>query len=125
MSQRVYRSINEEIRKGLSYDEKWKGSDRGLITCWEVGREMSYEKPDLAIRARNGELPVVGWKGGVGKELKKKEKIGTLSYLALWQGLRGEDLNIDLAEEPEIICSRTGVTVIFTGDVDKYGNTEG
>ena len=122
MSYRVYRSIKEEIRTGFTWDEKWKGSDRGLITCWEVGREMSYEKPDIAARARNGELPVVGWKGGVGKELKKKEKIGTLAYLALWQGLRGEDLDIHLMEEPEITCSGTGVIVTFTGDVEKYSN---
>ena len=73
MNQRIYRSISEEIRVKLSWAEKWKGPDRGLITCWEVGREMSMQKPEIAARARNGELPVVGWKGGVGKELKKKE----------------------------------------------------
>lgn len=122
MDNHIFRSINKEIRDNLSWEEKWKGEDGGLIKYWEVGREMSYEKPKLAIRARNGELPVVGLKGGVEKELKMEEKIGTLAYLALWQGLRGEDLDIRLDEEQEIVCSRTNQKVIFTGDKNKYGN---
>jgi hypothetical protein len=36
--------------------------------------------------------------------------------------LRGEDLDIDLSDEPELVCSRTGMRVIFTGDVKRYGN---
>ena len=122
MTNRIFRSINEEIRVNPSWEEKWKSSDKGLINYWEVGREMSQEKPGLAIRARNGELPVVGLKGGVEKELIMEEKIGTLAYLALWQGLRGEDLDIRLDEERKIICSRTKQKVIFTGDIGKYGN---
>ncbi|KUG22011.1 hypothetical protein ASZ90_008212 [hydrocarbon metagenome] len=62
------------------------------------------------------------WKGGVEKRLKIVEKYGTLNYLAEWQGLRGEDLNIDLSEEREIICSKTGMKVIYTGNVEKYCN---
>jgi len=64
----------------------------------------------------------LGWKGGVDKKTKKGEKYGTLKYLAQWQGLRGEDLNIDLSDEPELICSRTGVKVIYTADFDKYAS---
>ena len=62
------------------------------------------------------------WKGGVEKRLKIMEKYGTLNYLAQRQGLRGEDLNIDVSEELELICSKTGMKVIYTGDVKKYGN---
>ena len=54
--------------------------------------------------------------------LKIGEKYGTLNYLAQWQGLRGKDLNIDLSEETELICSKTGMKVIYTGDVKKYGS---
>ena len=53
---------------------------------------------------------------------KIRQKIGTHFYLAQWQGLRGDDLNIDLASEPQLTCARTGMTVIFTGNVKKYGN---
>jgi hypothetical protein len=122
MSQRIYRSHLEPKREGLSNDELWKGHDKGLITCWEVGRELSVKDPDLAERAKNDELPSAGWKGGVEKDIKKKEKYGTLYYLAQWQGLRGDDLGIDLSKESEFVCSKTGVKVIFTGDIKKYGN---
>ena len=91
MSQRVFRSYKEPKREGLSWDERWKGEDRGLIRCWEVGRELREKEPELASRAGNGELPVLGWKGGVEKKTKKGEKYGTLFYLAQWQGLRGND----------------------------------
>ena len=122
MYQRIYRSIRESVRKELSWEQRWNGPDQGLITSWEVGRKLSEKKPKLAERAKKGELPVLGWKGGVGKKIKKKEKYGTLFYLAQWQGLRGEDLDIDLSKEIELICSKTGMKVIYTGDVKKYGN---
>jgi len=121
MSQRIYRSYKEPIREGLSWEELWRGEDEGLITCWEVGRKIRERDPDLAKRVENGELPILGWKGGVEKKIKKK-KYGTLNYLAAWQGLRGEDLDIDLSQEPELICSKTGMKVIYTGDVNKYRN---
>jgi hypothetical protein len=86
MGKRIYRSRNESIRENLSFEERWRETDCGLITCWEVGRENSFESPGLAERAKNGELPVLGWKGGVKKQIKKKEKFGSLNYLAQWQG---------------------------------------
>lgn len=124
MSTQIYRSHKQPVRQAsaLSWRERWQGEDRGLITCWEVGRKMREKEPDLARRAENGELPPMGWKGGVEAKTKKGEKYGTLFYLAQWQGIRGEDLHIDLTREPEIVCSRTGVKVTFTGDVEKYGN---
>jgi len=122
MSHRIYRSYSERLRRDLSWNERWKGPDQGLITCWEVGRKLSEKELELANCAKNGELPVLGWKGGVEKILKKKEKIGTLFYLAQWQGLRGVDLDIDLTKEYTITCARTSVTVTFTGDYNKYSN---
>jgi hypothetical protein len=96
--------------------------DRGLIVSWEVGRRLATEQPDLAERAKRGELPPLEWKGGVEKELKKPEKYGTLYYLATWQGLRNESLHIDTAVEVEHICVKTGMKVIFTGIFKKYAN---
>ncbi len=83
---------------------------------------MARKKPELAERAKRGELPVSEWKGGVAKKIIKSEKYGTLYYLAEWQGLRGDDLDINLSEESELICSRTGMKVIYAGDAQKYGN---
>lgn len=120
MSKHIFRSYQELPRKGLSWEEMWRGTDNGLITCWEVGRELSKKDLELAERARNGELPILGWKGGVDKVIKKKEKYGSLQYLAQWQGLRSEDLNIDLNDEIEIICSKTKMKVIYTADRSKY-----
>lgn len=122
MNQRIFRSHTEPKREGLSWNERWKGKDKGLITCWEVGRELREKEPELASRAENGELPVLGWKGGVEKKTKKGEKYGTLFYLAQWQGLRGNDLDIDISQEPWLKCSRTGMRVIYTGDPKKYGD---
>ncbi len=53
-----------------------------MITCWEVGRDMRRKEPEVAERAENGELPVLGWKGGAKNKTKKNEKYGTLYYLA-------------------------------------------
>jgi len=120
MSHHIHRSYNEPPRRDLSWDDRWKGSDKGLIACWEVGRKLSEKEPEVANHAKNGELPVLGWKGGVEKKLKKKKKIGTLFYLAQWQGLQEINLNIDLTKEYTITCARTGVTVTFTRDCNKY-----
>jgi hypothetical protein len=122
MNQIVFRSINEPIREDLSWDERWRGEDKGLITCWETGRELRNKGSDLAIKAENGELPVLGWKGGVERKIIKGEKYGTLNYLAEWQGLRGEDLNIDLTKEIQMVCSKTGMHIIYTPDQKKYEN---
>ena len=120
MNQQIFRSYNEIKRKNLSWAERWEGTDNGLIICWEVGRELRDKKPELAISAKNGELPVLVWKGGVEKKIKKNEKFGTLYYLAQWQGLRGEDLNIDYSKEYTITCSKTGTVVTYTSEPDKY-----
>ena len=111
--------FDEPERENLTWEETWKSEDKGLIKNFEVGRRLATKDPDIAIKAKNGELPVLGYKGGVEKELKKKEKIGALNYLAYWQALRGEDLNIDLDEEIVITCSKTNVTVTFTMDMEK------
>jgi hypothetical protein len=115
----TYRTIEEPNRKGLTWEELWKGSDNGLIVSWERGRVKAAENPELAESCRNGELPVLAWKGGVDKKIKGK-KYGSLFYLATWQGLRGEDLNIHQNEDISIICSKTQVEVIFTSNLLTY-----
>jgi hypothetical protein len=120
MGIRIFRDRAEPYRIGLSQKETWSDADRGLIKCWEVGRKLAKDDPELSEKAKNGELPVMGWKGGVAKKIMKKHKFGALEYLAKWQGLRGEDLDIDLESEPEHVCTLTGLIVTFTGDSSKY-----
>jgi len=122
MIMKIHRSISEPTRENQTWEERWRGKDHGLIACWERGREKSREDPALAAQAREGQLVVLGWKGGVEKAIKKKQKFGTLYYLAMWQGLRGEDLDINLTEEVVLTCTATGMAVVFTNDVAKYGN---
>lgn len=117
---KIYRSIAEPIRQNAKWDERWNSDDDGLIACWERGREKRLEAPALAAQAVDGQLIVLPWKGGVEKATKKKRKYGTLFYLAMWQGLRGEDLDIDLSEEIALNCTATRMTVVFTNDVSKY-----
>ena len=122
MVNRVFRSISEPKREYVSWDHTWKGPDRGLIHCWELGRRLANDDPLHAECAKGGELPPSNWKGGITGTPKFKHKFGPFSYLAEWQGLRGEDLDIDLEAETEIECSRTGIRVTFTSDVKKYSN---
>jgi hypothetical protein len=101
ITSQLHRVIDTPIREGLSWVELWKGFDRGLIWCWERGRQRKLEEPDLAMRACKGELVPLAWKRG------------TLQYLATWQGLRGEDLRIDLDVARVITCSKTRKSVVF------------
>jgi hypothetical protein len=117
MGAQLCRSIEVAIREGLNWAETWKGPDRGLIYCWEHGRQERSEKPGLAARADAGELVPLDWKGGVREKSKVEKKAGTLNYLATWQGLRGEDLDLPLDGELAIKCTRTGQIVVFTAAV--------
>lgn len=67
MSNVIFRSIKTPVRKDLTWEEVWAGKDEGLIYCWEKGIEMSFENPELAARAAQGELIVLHWKGGAEK----------------------------------------------------------
>ena len=122
MPHHVQRTIDSPLRTGLSRTQLWEAADQGLIKCWEIGRQRATRFPEMAQQCRAGELPVLGWKGGVSRSLKKLEKYGSLKYLAQWQGLRGEDLEVDLDEERALTCSRTGMVVTFTPDRAKYFN---
>lgn len=120
MTNRVFRSRTEPIREGPSFEERWRGPDRGLPIAWEVGRRLRSEEPELAERASRAELPISASNGGVEKRLKKSTKFGTLKYLAEWHGLRGDDVDIDLDKEVTLVCSQTVMEVTYTADTGKY-----
>ncbi|HCT04865.1 MAG TPA: hypothetical protein DIW86_05815 [Pseudomonas sp.] len=122
MTERIHVDISTPIRPTLSWSETWERADKGLIKCWEVGREIATKRPELVEATRKGQLPTLGWKGGVSRSLKKLEKFGSLKYLAQWQGLRGENLDIDLTQEVIKTCSLTHMVVTFTPDSTKYIN---
>lgn len=132
---KIYRHPSEPERTGLSWAETWQGPDRGLIRSWEIGRNTARHDPELAARCRAGELPPLGWKGGGTRTLKKRNRYGSLHYLATWQGLRGKPLDIDPNDEVTIECSRTEMIVTFTPDqallagpgneTDDEGETDG
>lgn len=121
---RIQRSILDPILQIDDYDARINGDDKGLINAWYVGRRLADKSPDLAARARNGELPVLGVKGGISKKIKVPNKFGSLWYVAQWQGLRGEDLNVDTDAEIVMRCSRFGVEVLFTLDLEKLGRSQ-
>jgi hypothetical protein len=121
MSKLIFQSHSTPKREGLSWEQRWQDLDKGLITSWEVGRELANKKPELAMKAKSGELPALDWKGGTEKALQKNDKYGCLHYLAQWQGLRREDLDIDISAEKLLNCSRTGMKVTYTSDSTKVG----
>ena len=108
-------SFSSASPQGESWAERWGGPDKGLICSWLRGIEKAKESPELAAQASRGELPSLPWVGG-GKAIKAGKRIGALHYLAMWQGLRGENLSIDLATGATHTCTLTGMAVIFTGD---------
>ena len=59
------------------------------------GVDKARETPLLSEQALRGELPPLAWKGGADKPIKAGKRVGSLHYLATWQGLRGEPLDID------------------------------
>jgi DNA helicase-2/ATP-dependent DNA helicase PcrA len=118
----VHRSFSESDRTGLSREQIWEANDRGLIKCWEIGRSLARKDPHLVAQCKAGTLPMLNWKGGVSRVTKKKQKFGSLRYLAQWQGIRGDDLNINLNAEFSLTCNATGIVVIFTSDWTKLAN---
>lgn len=118
MSSRLFRSKNEPIREALTWHQRWEGPDRGLIWCWERGRQKRIEDPQLAARAASGELVFLAWTGGVEKKLASEKK-GCLQYLATWQGLRGDNMDIDTKAELEIVCAKTGQLVVFSQNMGR------
>jgi len=101
------------------YAQRNEGPDQGLINAWLAGLAMGRDTPSLAVKARAGELPVLPFRGGIDEPIKAKNKIGSLLYLAMWQGLRGEDLAIDTESEPTMKCTSTGVPVRYTLNAQK------
>lgn len=119
MNMIINKSISEPIPPIRNFNENWGDLSAGLVTAWNTGRDKIERDPELAEAARNGQLIPLVWKGGVEKKILKTTKYGSMYYLAMWQGLRGEDLNIDLDFETTLTCSATGMTVIFTPDIEK------
>ena len=76
---------------------------------------MRKVQPVIAASASRGELIPLPWKGGVVWKLAAPKK-GSLQYLAMWQGLRNEDLFLSLSGEIQKTCTRTGQVVVFNGD---------
>ncbi len=119
MHTRIRRSIKEPYRTGLNYAAIWQGPDKALICCWEVGRQLREKDREIAARAGKGELVSLPWKGGTGnfEELpagkKPPVRYGTLRYLAMWQGLRGEDLDIEIESQITLVCTRAKRPVVF------------
>ena len=83
MNLKVTRSIETPIREFPSFEERWRGEDKGLITAWEVGREKAINDLKLKESALNDELPVLGYIGGYEKRLTNvKFKYASFHYLA-------------------------------------------
>lgn len=94
------------------YHRRMEGPDRGVINAWLAGLELRASSPQLVKAAKAGELPLLAYRGGVDRALKG-DKVGSLLYLAMWQGLRGENLDVDTSLEPVLTCAKHGVSVRF------------
>jgi len=114
-------SVLTPVRIGLDERELWRQEDKGLINAWEIGRELAIKEPEMSLKAKRGELPELMFKGGFKERLKGAVlKYGALHYLAMWKGLREENLSLSLDYETALICSKTGMGVLFTFNSSKY-----
>lgn len=102
------------IRPYTTHKNAWSQEDEGIIYTWERGRELALIKTELAEKAKSGELPILPWAGGVDKNLISGKKTGSLYYLAMWSGLRGDDLIMDTDQETLLTCPIFGVEVTYT-----------
>ncbi|MBZ9783934.1 hypothetical protein K9857_20575 [Pseudomonas sp. REP124] len=109
----VKRSVATDIRceDGLSWFEKWLDTDEGLISYWERGRKKATKYPALASKCLAGVLPILNGPAGCDRQLSQDGE--TLRYLAEWQGLRGENLDVKLDSKVVLVCSGSGVRVEF------------
>ena len=118
---KVRRSIQHPAEP--AFEGRWTGAGRALISCWQEGRELAIRYEPLRSLARAGHLPVLPWRGGVVHPAPRRQ-YGTYFYLAMLQGLREQDLDIDLMAEVDLVCAGTGVTVTFTNDYVKLYETD-
>src|SRR5215213_1983278 len=95
----VTRPIAESLRDNPDWAARWGDLPAALVTCWERGRELATQDTSLAAAARAGQFVPLSWKGGIPQPVRggkaPRRKYGSFHYLAMWQGLRGDDLNID------------------------------
>lgn len=113
--ERIFTSASPQAE---SWEERWEGPDKGLVCSWLRGIQKAKESPELAEQALRGELPSLPWVGG-GKAIKAGKRVGALHYLAMWQGLRGDDLSIYPQADATHTCTSTGMVVTFTGNVSE------
>ena len=115
-------SIREPLRDNPDWSARWGDLAAALITCWERGRELAIQNTSLAAAVRAGQLVPLSWRGGVPPPVRgdkaPKRKYGSFHYLAMWQGLRGDDLDINTESNPQRVCARFGTVVTFTDDID-------
>ena len=129
-------NIDVPIRNGLTPNELWKQSDKGIIKAWELGREWAKLYPKMSSDAKSGYLIelkrktgyragdeenyVSLFKGGFNKPQKESFRYGTLHYYAMWIGLRGDNLTINLDDEYPLTCKKTNMKVLYTYEAKKY-----
>ena len=118
---RVQRAITEPPRVAPDWAARWGSREAGLVTSGERGRELAGQDPELGAAAKDGALVPLSWKGGVATPARgaraPRRKYGSFFYLAMWQGLRGDDLDIDADACPPLVCVRHGTVVVFTDDL--------
>lgn len=98
------------------FELRLNGPDRGLINAWQAGLNLRANNSELVEKALAGELPPLPFKGGIERKIQAQNKVGSLWYVAMWQGLRGEDLHVDTDQNIQLVCSKTRVPVKYTLD---------
>ena len=112
---RVFHPVDAALPAQVTRDERWEGSDRVLICSWSRSLDKAGETPSLREQALRDELMPLAWKGGADKAIKVGKRVGSLHYLAMWQGLRGETLDVDTDCTATLTCPRFQTLVTFTG----------
>lgn len=107
MANPIQRSISEPERIGLDWNAAWQGPDRGLITCWETGRKLAIQIPELAERCRAGELAAAQLER---RHARSKRKTKPALFTTWPNG------------KVTLTCTKTGMVITYTGDISKLAD---
>lgn len=88
------------------------------------GNRKGPRRPLVGGESSCGRAAFDGLEGRHRKPIKAKTKIGSTFYLATWQGLRGESLDIELGRDVRMTCARTGITFTYTDDLKRLGQID-
>jgi hypothetical protein len=114
----------KSVAKPRAFEEVQDDAELQAEAELQAAAELQTKNEPASVWADRGELLPLWWKGGQRKKLEAPTKRGSLQYLAMWQGLRNEDLTIVMTGKTVLVCTRTRQQVVFERDLPPESEPE-